>query len=39
MRTEIDLKNPNQSLRPGMYAEVTLKLSPAVGVADSAAPR
>jgi multidrug efflux pump subunit AcrA (membrane-fusion protein) len=25
MRVEIDLPNPNQTLRPGMYAQVTLK--------------
>jgi multidrug efflux pump subunit AcrA (membrane-fusion protein) len=24
MRAEIDLPNPNETLRPGMYAQVTL---------------
>jgi hypothetical protein len=28
MRTEIDLKNPDEKLRPGMYAQVTLTLTP-----------
>lgn len=35
MRVEIDLKNANESLRPGMYAQVTLKLRPRAGVADA----
>jgi multidrug efflux pump subunit AcrA (membrane-fusion protein) len=26
MRVEIDLKNPDESLRPGMYAQVTLNV-------------
>jgi RND family efflux transporter MFP subunit len=29
MRTEIDLKNPDEKLRPGMYAQVTLTFAPA----------
>ncbi|MGA2501243.1 MAG: efflux RND transporter periplasmic adaptor subunit, partial [Tepidisphaeraceae bacterium] len=28
MRAEIDLQNPRESLRPGMYAQVTLTLAP-----------
>jgi multidrug efflux pump subunit AcrA (membrane-fusion protein) len=28
MRVEIDMPNPNETLRPGMYAQVTLKLGP-----------
>jgi multidrug efflux pump subunit AcrA (membrane-fusion protein) len=29
MRVEIDLKNPGETLRPGMYAQVTLNVAPA----------
>ena len=39
MRAEIDLKNPGDALRPGMYAQVTLTLrlpARAGGVSDSA---
>jgi multidrug resistance efflux pump len=37
MRVEVDLKNPGEALRPGMYAQVTLGLSPAAKVAGPAA--
>ena len=33
MRTEIDLPNPSGVLRPGTYAQVTIKLQPAPSVA------
>ena len=36
MRTEIDLPNSDGLLRPGMYAQVTLKLRPPPRVADAA---
>jgi multidrug resistance efflux pump len=36
MRTEIDLPNPSGVLRPGMYAQVTIKLQPPAPVADAA---
>jgi multidrug efflux pump subunit AcrA (membrane-fusion protein) len=32
MRTEIDLDNLNEALRPGAYAQVTLKLQPPLPV-------
>src|SRR5205823_14440414 len=35
MRAEVDLKNPNEALRPGMYAQVTLSLEPPPRVADA----
>ena len=38
MRTEIDLPNPAGVLRPGMYAQVTIKLQRPAPLADSAAP-
>jgi hypothetical protein len=37
MRAEIDLKNPDEALRPGMYVQVTLTLRPAGKLADAAA--
>ncbi|HSZ56578.1 MAG TPA: efflux RND transporter periplasmic adaptor subunit [Tepidisphaeraceae bacterium] len=37
MRTEIDLPNPSGVLRPGMYAQVTIKLQQPPPVADAAA--
>ena len=39
MRTEVDLPNPAGALRPGMYAQVTIKLQQPPPVADTAAPR
>ena len=36
MRTEIDLVNASGALRPGMYAQVTIKLGPAAHIADAA---
>lgn len=39
MRTEIDLPNPTGALRPGMYAQVTIKLQAPPSVADAAAQR
>jgi multidrug efflux pump subunit AcrA (membrane-fusion protein) len=42
MRVEIDLPNPDETLRPGMYAQVTLRLEPqptAGGPAETATPR
>jgi multidrug efflux pump subunit AcrA (membrane-fusion protein) len=35
MRIEIDLPNPDAAMRPGMYAQVTLSLQPAAGVAEA----
>jgi multidrug resistance efflux pump len=35
MRVEIDLKNPGETLRPGMYAQVTLNIRPAAPTADA----
>jgi len=35
MRAEIDLKNPDETLRPGMYAQVTIALRPVAKVADA----
>jgi multidrug resistance efflux pump len=37
MRAEIDLKNPDEALRPGMYVQVTLTLRPAGKLVDAAA--
>jgi multidrug resistance efflux pump len=37
MRAEIDLKNPDEALRPGMYVQVTLTLRPSGKLADGAA--
>ena len=39
LRVEIDLKNTDNSLRPGMYAQVTLTLRPPARVAGAAAGR
>jgi multidrug efflux pump subunit AcrA (membrane-fusion protein) len=36
MRTEIDLPNASGALRPGMYAQVTIKLQPSPSVAEAA---
>ena len=35
MRVEIDLPNADEAMRPGMYAQVTLNLQPANGVAEA----
>ena len=35
MRVEIDLQNPDEAMRPGMYAQVTLLPQPAGGVAEA----
>jgi multidrug efflux pump subunit AcrA (membrane-fusion protein) len=37
MRAEIDLKNSDEALRPGMYVQVTLTLRPPGKLADAAA--
>jgi multidrug efflux pump subunit AcrA (membrane-fusion protein) len=37
MRAEIDLPNPTETLRPGMYAQVTLTVRSPARVADAAA--
>jgi RND family efflux transporter MFP subunit len=39
MRAEIDLKNPDEALRPGMYVQVTLTLRPAGKLAEAAAAK
>ncbi len=39
MRAEIDLKNPGEALRPGMYAQVTLTVRPAARVAETPPPK